>query len=326
MGRIGKPNEEKAVFYWPGTSVKINFEGTSLQAHLKDNTGKSYYNVILNGDSISLLQPDTVLRSYVLANNLAPGKHSVELFRRTEWDFGITDFHGFQLEKGAKVLPPDAPKNRKMVFYGNSITVGYAAEDYSGKDSPAGTNTNNYISYGALTARHFNAEYSCVCKSGIGIMISWGPVTMPEIYDRVNPTDPSSQWDFSQDKPDVVVVNLFQNDSWLVNRPDHAEFKRIFGTTKPTEEQIVQAYQNFIKTLRGHYPNAHIICALGNMDITREGSPWPNYVQQAAQGLNDKKIYTHFMPYKDTPGHPRVEEQKAMAQSLIQFIEENIKW
>jgi hypothetical protein len=62
------------------------------------------------------------------------------------------------------------------------------------------------------------------------------------------------------------------------------------------------------------------------MDATREGSPWPGYIRDTVSGLKDKKIYTHFFPYKDTPGHPKVEEQKAMADDLIRFIEKNIRW
>jgi hypothetical protein len=39
-----------------------------------------------------------------------------------------------------------------MEFYGNSITAGYAIEDFSGNDQPDSTYTNNYLSYAAITA------------------------------------------------------------------------------------------------------------------------------------------------------------------------------
>jgi hypothetical protein len=62
------------------------------------------------------------------------------------------------------------------------------------------------------------------------------------------------------------------------------------------------------------------------MDVTRKGSKWPDYIEKAVDSINDSLIYTHFIPYKNTPGHPNIEEQKTMANSLIQFIEENIIW
>ena len=69
-----------------------------------------------------------------------------------------------------------------------------------------------------------------------------------------------------------------------------------------------------------------MICMLGNMDATREGSVWPDYVKRAVTELNDPKIYTLFVPYKNTPGHPTIAEQQEMANILIQFIDENIDW
>lgn len=81
-----------------------------------------------------------------------------------------------------------------------------------------------------------------------------------------------------------------------------------------------------MQNIRSKYPKAQIICALGNMDATQKGSPWPGYIVKAVQQLNDSKIYTHFFPYKNTPGHPKVPEQKQMADNLIAYIDKNIKW
>ncbi|MEO6133872.1 MAG: hypothetical protein ABIP35_01890, partial [Ginsengibacter sp.] len=202
---------------------------------------------------------------------------------------------------------------------------GYAIYD-SVKDYYFGYYENNYETYAALTARHFNAQYHCTAKSGIGIMVSWFPMIMPEMYDRLDATDSTSKWDFSKYTPDVVVINLLQNDSWIVTMSDQPEFKHRFGTAAPTESEVIDAYKKFVQTIRDTYPKSQIICMLGNMDITKKGSPWPGYVDDAVKQLHDKKIFTFFSPYKDTYGHPKVREQKAMADGLIKFIDENIKW
>jgi len=62
------------------------------------------------------------------------------------------------------------------------------------------------------------------------------------------------------------------------------------------------------------------------MDATKPGSEWPGYIEKAVAGLNDNNIYTHFIPYKNTNGHPNVKEQQAMADDLVGFIEQHIKW
>ena len=59
----------------------------------------------------------------------------------------------------------------------------------------------------------------------------------------------------------------------------------------------------FVRGIRGKYPAAHIICMLGNMDITKEGSVWPEYVQKVVDGLEDPKIYKLFVPYENIKTH-----------------------
>lgn len=325
MGRITH-TDSLSSFYWSGTSAEINFEGTSVKALMQDENGANYYNVIIDKDSVVILRMTNQKKLYTLADNLNPGKHTIQLFKRTEYPLGKTNFYGFELNSGAKLLPPNPISSRKIEFYGNSITCGYGVEDFSGKDRPDSIYTNNYLSYAALTARHYNAEYQCISKSGIGIMVSWFPYIMDDIYDNTIPLDSTSKWNFSNYTPNIVVVHLLQNDSWLVNKPDHDSFKKYFGTKKPNEEFIIEAYKKFILKLRNKYPLTQIICTMGGMDATREGSPWPGYVQEAVKRMNDKKVFTYFMPFKNTGGHPNVEEQKVMAEGLIKFIDENIEW
>ena len=326
-GRIDTLNGDGAKLFWSGSTIKINFKGEKIDILLKDSKGEDYYNVFIDNDSFFILRPDTTKKYYLLASNLPNKKHTIKIFKRTEFTGGTTTFYGFRLSgKKPQILKNDQPKKRKIEFYGNSITAGYAVEDTTGNDSPDSTNTNNYLSYSAITARHFNAEYQCVCKSGIGITISWFPYVMPDIYDRLDPMNPESKWDFSKYKPDIVVVNLFQNDSWLVNKPERKEFKQNFGKKVPDDDYFVKAYENFIKKLRDKYPDANIICMIGNMDITKKGSKWPGIVKKAVNDLNDRKIYTLIVPFKGTPGHPSIKEQQILADSLINFIDRNIKW
>jgi Carbohydrate esterase 2 N-terminal len=317
-------------FYWPGSSATIRFSGSSLKAVLQDYNGQNFFNIIIDNNSVTKIRIDSVKKTYTLAENLAAGEHIVTLFKITqinkEYKRGFTRFFGFEMNSTARLLDPPALPPRKMEFYGNSITCGHAILDTAGGDRGASQFENNYLSYAAITARHYNARYRCTAKSGIGIMVSFGALIMPEMYNRVNPFDSTSTWNFNNYTPDIIVVDLFQNDQAIVHRPENEQFKRRFGTAPPTKEFIISSYQQFIAQLRIHYPGAHIICALGSMDITREGSEWPGYVQQAVNNLHDPKIYTLFFRYKGSPKHPLVKDHEAMAESLVHFIDSTIKW
>ena len=320
-GRIGFDDLATAKIYWAGSSVRIRFKGTAVKATMKDEGGGNYYNIVIDEDSIQILKPGTIKTTYTLADHLSPGEHTIELFKRTDGKAGMTRFYGFELPANSILL--DLPQKKRVIeFYGNSITVGSGINE--GK-FPGG-DENNYLSYAAITARHFNARYTCIARSGIGLMVSWFRLIMPEMYTRLNPDDSASKWDFKKNIPDVVVINLLQNDNSLVELPDHPQFKNRFGKKPPGEDYITSSYKRFVRNIRSFYPHAEIICTLGNMDAVRPGSPWPGYIEKAVASLGDKKIVSYFFPYKGTPDHPDVKEQHEMADGLIRFIEERIKW
>jgi hypothetical protein len=320
-------DSSSAHLYWPGTQIEIYFKGSSIGGVFYDNTGKNYYNLILNNDSIKIFRPDTIKKEYQLFDGLPDTIHNLKIYKRTEWNRGTTQFYGFVPGKGSKLIGRPPAKKRKIEYYGNSITAGFGVEDYSGQDRSDSVFTNNYLTYAALAARHFNAEANYIVRSGIGVMVSWFPLIMPEMYNRLNPNEPESNWDFSKYKPDLVVINLLQNDAYLFNSPKSKEYLyRFENNPKPNEEYIIQSYATFVKSIREKHPQAAIICMLGNLSITKEGSPWPGYVTKAVQRLNDPQIYTLFVPFKKTGGHPRIEEQKKMGESLIRFVHKKLKW
>lgn len=324
-GRI-MMTDDAAELSWSASSIKMNFKGTGVKAVLKDEHGNDYWNVIIDGKVVSVIQPESIQKEYTLASGLAEGNHTVELFKRTEWAMGKTWFYEFELDKNASVLPAPPQQKRKIEFFGNSITCGYANEDTTGQDRGTAPYENAYLSYASITARHFDAELHSTSKSGIGILVSWFPMVMSEMYYRLDATDAESKWDFSKYTPNLVVINLFQNDSWIIKLPENEQFKARFGTKPPTDDQIVKAYKDFVKTIRNKYPRAQIICALGSMDAVKEGAPWPGYIKKAVDQIGDKKVYVHIFPYKNTPGHPSKKEQQALADDLIAFIDQNIKW
>jgi hypothetical protein len=192
--------------------------------------------------------------------------------------------------------------------------MGIEAPDDCGDRDTA--HRNNYLAFGAITARGLGAEYHCIARSGIGIIKSWFDLVMPEYWYRLDPNDPQSRWDFSAWTPDVVVVNLFQNDSWLIKKMNPV----------PTPEQIVAAYRDFITGIRSVYPNAHIVCALGCMDATVKSSPWPGYIHQAVTGLKDPNISEYYFPCGKWRKHPRVRHHRDMANQLTAHIRKVMDW
>ncbi len=326
-GRIDKSDTSAYIFYWSGTAATINFSGSGISALLQDGKGENFYQIIVDNRPLARIQVGTTKQLYTLAQNLPAGKHKLQLFKRTEWEHGKTLFYGFRLAGGGKLLAPPILPGRKIEFYGNSITCGYANEDnVTGGDSNEGQYENNYLSYAAITARYFNAAYMCTARSGIGLTVSYGSFIMPEMYDRLNPADSASKWNFTSYKPQVVVIDLGENDASISAHPENDFFRARFGTQKPDAAFFIRAYQRFFRTIRRKYPLAAIICTLGDMSAVLPGSPWPGYVRQAVTGLHDRKMLIHFFKPKSGYGHPRVKDDQQMADDLIAFIKVNVRW
>ena len=317
-GRIDFTNPDAPKFYWAGNSATIGFTGRSLRVILDNAKGDNYFDIVIDGDGTHrhVIKCEKGRHTYTVAQNLKDTRHTVDVFRRIDPPFSVTKFEGIEIGKNDSVFRPDIHYKFKIAYYGDSITSGYGVLDTTGgKHDGDPDMMDNYVAYDAVTARHFDADYRSISRSGIGIIKSWYPLTMPQMYNRLNPNDPNSHWDFSKWTPDIVVINLFQNDSWLLPKEKNP----------PSKEQIIEAYIHFVKTLRSKYPKADFICMLGNMDITRKGSPWPGYVETAVSRMRkkgDHHIYTLIVPYKQTPGHPNVVEQKSMSEMLDEKISE----
>jgi lysophospholipase L1-like esterase len=324
-GRVDVSKPGAPSISWPNTAIAGNFTGTSLAITLDDEKGKNYFNVFFDGDTATplILEAAQGSKTYQLGVGLAPGKHSFLITKRTEGEEGATVVQGFELADGGRMLPPSARPTRHIEFFGDSITSGMGDEGPMNGRDDVSRDKNSFLSYAGLTARALNAELHQTSQSGIGVMISWFPFTMPDFYDQLNAVgNNDSHWDFKRWTPDVVVINLLQNDFWLIGR-DH-KLK-----PEPTEADIVAHYEQFVRRIRQLYPHATIVCALGSMDATQKGSAWPGYIETAVAHMRqggDKRIDTVFFPYTGYGQHPRLKQQKENAEKLTAFIRQKMGW
>ncbi|MYM67879.1 electron transporter RnfD [Pseudoduganella sp. FT55W] len=321
-GRIDFADRTRPVLSWPGTSIEGNFTGSSLAVKLDDQLGKNFFNVFVDG-KLAVIEAAQGSKSYAVFNGLPAGAHHFLITKRTEGEEGGTVFQGLELADGGKLLPPPPRKQRRIEFFGDSITSGMGNESPDDGPDDLRKDKNNYMSYASITARALNAEAHITSQSGIGVMISWFPFTMPDFYDQLSAVgNNDSKWDFKSWTPDVVVVNLFQNDRWLIDRE-----KRL--SPMPDDAQRIQAYRTFVQKIRALYPRAYIVCALGSMDAVQEGSKWPGYVRTAVDQMRDggdQRIDTIVFPWNGFGGHPRVKQHQTNAALLTAFIRQKAGW
>lgn len=336
IGRVDKSNPNFVSFAYPGVSIHTRFRGQSITARFKDlaeqGMHNTFYCIIDNGEPQKIVLNEGQYE-YTLASRLKDTVHTVELIKLTESFVGEVNFFGFFVgDKNsdafliyAKQLP-----TLKMEFVGNSLTCGYGNE-LSSMIPKAGfspLNENNYYAYGAITARELNAQYVCTAYSGKGVCRNYeGDTenTIPQFYGKTIATKADSKWDINEYTPDILVLNIGTNDF-------QAE-----GTTKVRVDsiQFTAEYTAFLHRMRGYYPNAEIICAIGpavhdNMEFyPNQLTRYSQCVLTAIKNAGGEENHIHYFETKPQEGpfgedyHPTIDTHKRMANELVSFIIEN---
>jgi len=342
-GRIDYTDPLKPSFCYSGVSIKTILVGESLSMTL-DEMGKgdeqhsNHYTIIVDDSVRSILNAKPGKHTYELVSGLETGKHTIEVYKRTECALGGARFLGFSAPEGVTLEKPIA-KTRRIEFIGNSITCGYGNE-LSIPAPPEGSpntgfnskNENNYLTYGSITARNLKASYRCVAYSGRGLYRNnTGSMegTIPKIYRRIFPDDPSSTlWDLHKEQPDVLVINVGTNDFYLESEGDFVN-----------EGIFTKTYLSFLEELRVAYPHTKIICVVGNMmsDYWPVGRQCWTRIQKLVSDVvaernakGDLEVhYFKFDPQTPPYGedwHPSIPTHRKMAIALTPFIKQVAGW
>ena len=282
IGRFNMTTPSAPVFDWSYCSISAKFQGTSCSVKLAGPS--KYFEVYVDGAKTgSIKSPLSGLETLSAASGLPDGVHSITIRRRDEANVGVNTFQGFVLDNGKTLVAPDARPYRKIEFIGDSFTCGY------GDEAPFGTpfnplTENACITYAALMASNYVADCIVTAWSGEGMVRNYGDTNqtsstpLPYYYPRTSGSVANNDYAFAW-QPDVVVVVLGIND---------------FSTTPfPSQEQYVGGYTNFIKTLRGHYPNADIICTYWSS----MNSIASDYIAMAVNRSGDSKVHFANVQY-----------------------------
>lgn len=152
----------------------------------------------------------------------------------------MVQIHGFLGSSDLELLPCAPLPFRRIEVYGDSVSAGEVSEavDYCGQPDPVhnGEYSNSYYSYAWLTARKLGARLHDIAQGGIALTDGIGYFMEPEqkgmesIFDKIQyqpqllgqfPEELGRggdlqrplEWDFSQYRPQVVILAVGQNDA-----------------------------------------------------------------------------------------------------------------
>ncbi|MEO6002963.1 MAG: GDSL-type esterase/lipase family protein [Opitutus sp.] len=311
-GRFDAQNPAAPVIIWQASRIRLNFEGDVLDLHFSAIKGQSFFNAEVDGQTEIIELREGQPPKGAELRHLGAGRHQLVLFKRSEAAAGEVRFDGATLAPGGQALAATPVSTTlRMQFFGDSITAGACNEDGEADQWEDRRPHNNAQNYGAFTAAAFNADYRNIAVSGMGIAIGWTAVKAGEMWDRIYPRADSPRADLTTWSPDVVFINLGENDDSFTKAKDQPFPSRAY----------TDGYVALATAMRKAYPAAEIVILRGGMyggaQSERLREPWTEAVTQLEK--TDPHL-THFVFSHWSKTHPRVSDHRAMADELITWL------
>jgi lysophospholipase L1-like esterase len=144
--------------------------------------------------------------------------------------------------------------------------------------------------------------------------------TLPMIYERTLTNDAAPVWDFPI-QPDAVVVNLGTNDFGMSQSDPGTPFET--------------AYTGLLHTVRGHYPDAYIMCIIGPLLSGAGLSVIQGHIKnvvdaQVAAGDGKLEFFNQIAAQTSDKFacqyHPNIAENQLMGDQLTTELRARLGW
>jgi hypothetical protein len=338
VGRFDTSDPAGPMVGWPGARILARFDGTEVKVTLGDASygggRRGRWDVIVDGATLPApLVASEGVSTYPLASGLAPGVHTIELWRRTEAMVSNAQFLGFDFGAG-KLLPPPPPRTRRLEFLTDSAGNGYGIEGSDPSCSFSADTQNEHRSYPALMAIDLDADHHHLGFQGRGVYWNYvrtDPDVFGVVYPRTMPLSASPAWDFTRFEPDLVWITLGGNDYDVPSA----------GAPPPPLAGFQQKYADLVALVRQKHPAAHVVCAVSTslQDAYPVGYDAYTSVKTAlaavvaAANATDPKVHYFEFTRAVFPGdltgceyHPNVQKHRKMADEAIAFVRSKTGW
>ena len=310
-GRIDFSDPAAPVIIWQGSRISLDFDGPRLALRFAGATDQNFFNVQVDEATAVIAVPAGGNRRIEFPLTLAPGRHRLRIFKRTEAAAGTARFAGVEIAGGAQAWAPAAASYRlRMEFFGDSIMAGACNEDGTTDQWEDRRTHNNALSYTALTAAAFAADYRCTAVSGMGVSAGYVDMKAGQIWDRLYPQPGAPRADLAAWIPEVALVNYGENDD---------SFPRVHQ--QPFPPDYVARYVALVHAMRAAYPRTHLVLLRGGMFGGAKSehliAAWNEVVKQleSADPAISHFVFTHW-----SETHPRVSDDRALADELVAWL------
>ncbi len=315
-GRTDQDRDGGPVMYYAGSFMKVRFEGTSVQATLKDidSFNSQRIGFMINGETMVYKTLDqNTTQTFEVASGLPDQVHELVMFKmRDPGDnsFGL-QFQGLSLDPGKGILPADSIYNLNLVFYGDSFTAGAEAGSEGENDG--------WKSFANVCARILNADIHNNGIGGLAVMDNTGwyqdqTVGFETTFDKLDPGPVNDggykTYHFDQLTPDIIIFGFGINDD--------------YGAGDPFAEPEVwkETYKTIIKEIADKYDNNDLRIIIHPANIYNQAF---EYGLEVVKELREEGYDAYWFTFSFLlEEHPSTAEAQQMGEELAAFIQNQV--
>ncbi|MBQ8947405.1 MAG: GDSL family lipase [Lachnospiraceae bacterium] len=346
-GRTGRQLQPLPLFF-NGSGIEVTLTGSELWVELETDSDnlEPWVAYEINGAFMGRQMLLPGVHELCLFRNLEPSEVKTVMFYR-ELQAVSEDNRCKVLVKGIKLDGEllDPPKRRlRLEFIGDSITSGEGTYGRIEDTVWVSMYMSASVNYATMAARALDADIQLISQGGWGVYCGWDNDVrhnIPSVYENVcgladGPMNAEmgaqEPYDFSFG-PDAVIVNLCTNDNSAFDQPafttpdgvSHKQHRNPDGSfVKEDERKVETAIIDFLKMLRRHNPDSHIVWVYGmlgyemTMTITRA-------INEYREESGDKNVAFINLPNTtpDTLGahmHPGPKSHEKAAEVLVDYL------
>lgn len=283
-------------------SLKATFKAINKATFLVEVDGKTrYINVSANSTTKTTISAP-----------LDEGDHLVRIFKSSEANGGIASLVGLTIDENGSISAPEA-KDYKFEFYGSSTTCANQVYRDGMEDG--------YLGFARIISDAYNAEFNTMCVSGRGLQAGYNSEDgwqashdkqLNYLYKYTSYfRDNTKMWNFSSYIPDVLVLNVGNNDLG----------KAIMEELDFTIDDFTNEVKRFHNEIRTIYPASTKIIYLYGMYSNR------GYESEYRAAIDELKQIDHNVEFVYTPKmgsgateHPSREEHEYVASYLSEAV------
>lgn len=324
---------------WSNSGVSLNVKASQVKMALKAQNGsnatqgnRSYVQVYVNGEKSQKILLKDGEHYYDIATELNPQEVTeIKVLKVTEANFSYVDLKNISVR--GSVEPIDR-KVKKIEVIGDSISAGYGILSEANAKGFKAVEEDSTYTYAALLADKLDAELTLLASSGSGVFMDSSGLksgesknnkaanVWPDMYDysivargqRGSAQSTSKKWDFTNDHPDIILVNLGTNDAANVAKLSQDDLN----------SGVSQAVESFLTKLTTIHPNAKIVWCYGLMN-----NKLTNVIQDAVESFaktNDKVFFIELpkqYEFSDVTGadsHPNAVTHQKVADYIYERL------